>query len=80
MIKSLEEMLGKTAVVNYQDAHVADMKSTWADIAKAKALLDWEPKVGLEDGLRKCVDWYKSNCEWWQKLPGICETAWFATL
>ena len=28
------------------------------DISRAKGLLDWEPKVSLEEGLKKTVDWY----------------------
>lgn len=31
------------------------------DISKAKRVLNWEPKVGLEDGLKKLVDYLKSN-------------------
>ena len=30
------------------------------DITKAKKILDWEPKVGLEEGLQKTIEYYKS--------------------
>lgn len=30
------------------------------DITKAKQILNWEPKVGLEEGLKKTIDYYKS--------------------
>jgi len=29
-----------------------------ADISKAKRILDWEPKVSFDDGLKRTVDWY----------------------
>ena len=32
-----------------------------ADITKAKELLEWEPKVSLEDGLEKMIEYVK-NC------------------
>ncbi|KLU01289.1 hypothetical protein RISK_006445 [Rhodopirellula islandica] len=48
------------------------MKSTWANATNAKALLGWEPTVGLEEGLQRCVDWYRGNRSWLQKLPGVC--------
>jgi len=32
-----------------------------ADISKAKALLQWEPKTDLENGLEHTVDWIKKN-------------------
>ncbi|WP_315852667.1 NAD-dependent epimerase/dehydratase family protein [Rhodopirellula islandica] len=72
VVRSLEVMLGKSAVVDCQGAHVADMKSTWANATNAKALLGWEPTVGLEEGLQRCVDWYRGNRSWLQKLPGVC--------
>ena len=31
------------------------------DILKAKALLEWEPKVSLEDGLMKMIEFYKNT-------------------
>ena len=29
--------------------------------AEAKRLFGWEPKVALDDGIRRTMDWYKSN-------------------
>jgi len=75
VVSMIEEMLGKRAIVKYLPAHVADMESTWANIDRAKDLLDWSPEVRLEEGLQYCVDWYLANREWLAQLPGICETA-----
>ncbi len=63
MIEILEENLGKKAKVKNLPFHKADMKTTWADISKAKSLLGWEPKVALEEGLRKCCESFKRNYE-----------------
>ena len=38
--------------------------TTWADIQKAKRLLDWEPEIEVEEGLRKTIDWYFDNKDW----------------
>jgi nucleoside-diphosphate-sugar epimerase len=40
------------------------MKSTSADIGKAKELLGWEPSVSVEEGVKKSVEWYKENLPW----------------
>ncbi|HDM78899.1 MAG TPA: hypothetical protein ENG51_20930, partial [Deltaproteobacteria bacterium] len=32
------------------------------DTSKAKELLNWEPKVNLDEGIRKTIEWYKKNC------------------
>ena len=38
-----------------------DPKQRKPDISKAKTLLNWEPKVRLEDGLTKTIDWVSSQ-------------------
>lgn len=31
------------------------------DISKAKKILDWSPRVNLEEGLEKTIEWYREN-------------------
>ena len=31
------------------------------DISKAKRLLGWEPKIGLDEGLMKTIEWFKTQ-------------------
>jgi UDP-glucuronate 4-epimerase len=64
VIRKLEEYLGKKAMVDQKPFHKADIKATWADIAKAGELLGWKPVIGLEEGLRRTVDWYLQNRDW----------------
>jgi len=68
VISLIEKYLGKKAEIVYKPFHKADLKATWADITKAKELLDWEPKVPLEEGLRRTVKWHVENREF---LKGI---------
>jgi nucleoside-diphosphate-sugar epimerase len=64
VIETIEEYLGKKAVIDYRPFHKADLKETWADITKAKNLLGWEPKISFEEGIKKTVDWYLENRDW----------------
>ena len=48
--------------------HSADVDSTWANIEKAKELIDWKPTVNLDDGLKNTVEWYMKNKNWLSKL------------
>lgn len=64
IIRRLETLLGKKAVLEQKPFHPADMKETWADIAKAHRLLDWQTQVSLDDGLRQSVEWYRANASW----------------
>ncbi len=38
------------------------------DAGKIKKELGWEAKVDFKDGLKKTVEWYKENEDWWKKL------------
>ena len=64
VIAQLETHLAKRALIDQKPFHKADMKTTWANIAKAKRLLDWEPLVSLEEGIRKTVEWHQANRAW----------------
>lgn len=68
IIEKLENLIGKKAVINYKPFHIADLMETWADIAKAKNLLGWVPKVSLDDGLEKSVSWYFHNQDLLRKI------------
>jgi UDP-glucuronate 4-epimerase len=64
MIYLIEKGLGKKANIKRLAFHKADIKATWADISEAKKTLGWKPTVGLEEGIRKCVEWYLKNRSW----------------
>ena len=68
IIRRLASRFGRMPNVNYLERHDADMQSTWADISKAKRLLDWEPTVSIDDGLEQCADWYILNLPWSREI------------
>ena len=61
MIELIEKGLGKKAKIDYKPFHKADMKDTWANVEKAKRILNWQAEVSLEEGIEKTVEWYISN-------------------
>ncbi len=68
VIETLERLLGKPARWVQAPMHPADVKATWADITRARTLLGWEPQVPLEEGLRRCVEWYLQNRGWAREI------------
>ena len=64
IIKSIEHLLGQGALIHSRPVHPADVPATWADVSKARRLLDWEPQTVWEDGLERTVEWYLKNREW----------------
>lgn len=63
LIHKLEEIIGKPAVIEHQPVVKADMLANLADISKARRMLDWEPEVSLDEGLRRTVAWYRAERE-----------------
>lgn len=64
LIKLIEDVVGKRANVQYGPPDPADMRSNWADVSKAGALLGWEPQYNMRAGIEKLVEWYKVEREW----------------
>ncbi len=61
MIELIENGLKKKARINRKPFHKADMKDTWANVEKARKILNWQAEVSLEEGIEKTVNWYIEN-------------------
>lgn len=64
LIGLTEEVVGKSAQVQYGPPNLADMFQNWADVSKARQLLGWQPQVGLREGMERLVEWYRAEREW----------------
>ena len=71
VISKIESLLNKKAVINQLPFHSADVDVTWANIDKAKKILNWEPKISLDNGLEKTVSWYYQNKYWLSRINFI---------
>jgi UDP-glucuronate 4-epimerase len=60
LIALLEKNLGKEANKIYRPMQPGDVVATYADIEASTVDLGFEPKVSLEEGIAKFVQWYKS--------------------
>jgi dTDP-glucose 4,6-dehydratase len=54
-------LLGSRSKVVYRPLPVDDPKQRKPDITRARSLLGWEPKVGLEEGLLRTVDYFRQK-------------------
>lgn len=64
LIKLVEDIVGKKAVIQYGPPDLADMRSNWADVSKAGQLLGWEPQYDMRAGIEKLVEWYNTERDW----------------
>jgi UDP-glucuronate 4-epimerase len=68
LIASLERHIGQNAIIDRQGRQTGDVDITYADITKAKKVLDYNPKYTKEDGLAAFVAWKR------QELLAIIES------
>ncbi len=63
LIALLEENLGKKAVIDRQPTQPGDVPLTYADISKARELLNYNPTTKIEQGIPKFTDWFVNHRE-----------------
>jgi UDP-glucose 4-epimerase len=61
LVRFLEKILGVTAKVEYEPPRSGDVRDSLADINRAKSALGYYPRVAIEEGLRKTVEWFRSQ-------------------
>ncbi len=64
LVKLVEDVVGKKAVIQYGPPDLADMRSNWADVSKAREMLGWEPQYDMRAGIEKLVEWYNTERDW----------------
>jgi UDP-glucuronate 4-epimerase len=58
LIQLLERALGKSAIIDRQPVQPGDVPITYADISKAKAMLGYNPRIKIEEGIPLFVSWF----------------------
>jgi nucleoside-diphosphate-sugar epimerase len=55
----LKDILGSKQSPLYEETRKGDVRHSLADIRKGKELINYEPKVGIEAGLKKTVEFFR---------------------
>jgi len=58
-IHTLEDALGKKALIQYMPMRPGDVCATWADCTALQRDTGFSPQTALSDGIQKYVAWYK---------------------
>jgi len=61
LINAIEKVTNRKAEVIIKEMQEGDVDITYADISKAKEVIDYDPQTKLEAGLKKFYDWYVMN-------------------
>jgi dTDP-glucose 4,6-dehydratase len=59
--KLILKLTGSKSRISYEPLPVDDPKQRRPDITRAQKLLSWEPKVDLETGLRKAIEYFRGK-------------------
>jgi nucleoside-diphosphate-sugar epimerase len=62
LLAALKKLIGRDDIeAEYREPRVGDVRHSLADITRARELLSYSPRVGLDEGLRKTLDWWKQS-------------------
>lgn len=61
LIEKIEKQSGRKARIQRLPIQAGDVRQTFADISKARRLINFEPKVSLDAGLQRFIEWYNQN-------------------
>ncbi len=61
MIATIEKVFEEKAIINQLPMQPGDVPQTYADISKAKRLLNYEPKTSFEEGIRYFKNWMMAS-------------------
>ena len=61
LAEKIVAIVGSESEIIYSESMKGDAEHTWSDVSKARRDLGYKPEVGLDDGLRRYVKWYKEH-------------------
>jgi nucleoside-diphosphate-sugar epimerase len=59
----IRRLMGADVEIKFRPLHYTDVEMRIPNVDKARALLGWEPKVDLDEGLARTIAWY------WERQP-----------
>jgi len=59
LVKILQDIIGSHVSSHYEEPRKGDVRHSLADIKRVKTILNYDPRVGIEEGLRKTVEYFK---------------------
>jgi UDP-glucuronate 4-epimerase len=60
LIDLLGQAMGRDPIIDRQPMQPGDVPITYADISKAREMLDYDPQVKIEDGIPRFIEWFKT--------------------
>jgi len=61
LVRTLNECLGTQLKAIHEEPRIGDIRDSQADVSRAEALLGYQPRVSLDEGLRLTLDWFRTG-------------------
>ena len=61
IINKIESILEKKANLVYKERAFRDVNVVLPNLNKSKEKLGWQPRIDIDEGLNRTIDWYKNN-------------------
>lgn len=69
IVKKILELLNKgSEMIEYVKDRPGHDRRYAIDFSKIKSELGWQPRTNFEEGMKKTVEWYKENKDWWRNI------------
>ena len=69
VVKTILRELGKSeALINYVADRPGHDRRYAIDPTKIHAALGWQPATKFSEGIRKTIEWYLQNRQWWERI------------
>jgi len=57
LVRAIEATTGKTAHICHIEEQKGDVQDTWADTGKAEKALGWQPRIKINEGIERYIQW-----------------------
>ena len=61
LIRTIEEAVGRRAVIEHLPLQPGDVPTTYADVTRARNVLGYEARIPFRDGIREFVEWFRCD-------------------
>jgi nucleoside-diphosphate-sugar epimerase len=60
LAQRIRDLCGSQSPIEHRPLPVDDPRTRRPDIRRAQGVLGWQPSIGLDDGLRRAITWFRT--------------------
>lgn len=60
LLETMKELTETEVTANYGETRAGDIRDSYADVRKAAELIEYQPQISVEEGLKRTIDWYRN--------------------